>query len=157
MKKINTYILEKLHLNKELKQEDHYNYHPKTNLELLDLVDKLISERRPNPDLNDIDVSEIDIFDGIFNGLNCDGLDISKWDVSNAKSMECMFSWTERFDCDLSKWNVSNVENMKGMFYHASEFKGRGLEKWDVLTNCNMKDMFKYSPLEKNTPSWYHE
>ena len=157
MNNLKEYIIEKLKLNKNIKPVDHHQYHPKTNEELLDLCDKLIRERRPYPDLNDIDVSEIDNFDSIFNGLDCEGINITDWDVSNAKSMECMFSWSERFDSDLSKWDVSNVTNMKGMFYHASGFPGRGLEKWNVSDKCNMREMFEECDDLKNKPSWYHE
>ena len=54
--------------------------------------------------------------------------DISKWDVSNVKSMISMFRNSE-FNGDISQWNVSKV---KDMFI-----------------------MFSNSPLEKNPPKWY--
>ena len=67
MKQINKYIcdhfendkfsiLERLHINKDIKS---YNYHPKTRDELKELVDQLIKERGNDADLNDIDTSEI--------------------------------------------------------------------------------------------------
>ena len=45
MKQINKYIVERLHINKDTKN---YNYHPKTNGELIKIVDKLIKERGNN-------------------------------------------------------------------------------------------------------------
>ena len=40
MKKINKYIQERLHINKDI--GNHYNYHPTTKDELKELVDQLI-------------------------------------------------------------------------------------------------------------------
>ena len=43
MKQISYYIVERLHINKDIgKQNNHYNYHPTTRDELKELVDKLI-------------------------------------------------------------------------------------------------------------------
>ena len=56
MKNLNTYITEKILINKNTKT---YSYHPKTTDELTELVNKLIEERGYNADLNDIDTSEI--------------------------------------------------------------------------------------------------
>ena len=124
MQQINKYIQERLHINKDIKN---YNYHPKTNGELIKIVDQLIKERGNDANLNDIDTSEITDMDGIFEGSNFNG-DISEWDVSNVKIMNCMF-YKSKFDGDISKWNVSKVINMNHMFYE--------------------------SPLEKNPPKWY--
>ena len=41
--------------------------------------------------------------------------DISKWNVSNVKDMNCMFAYS-KFNGDISNWDVSNVEYTKGMF-----------------------------------------
>ena len=51
-------IYERLHINKDIKSNI-YNYHPKTNGELQELVYKLIKERGNDANLNDIDTSEI--------------------------------------------------------------------------------------------------
>ena len=50
-------------------------------------------------------------------------------DTSAITDMSGMFSFSQ-FDGDISKWNVSNVKLMNGMF--------------------------KDSPLQNNTPAWYH-
>ena len=135
MKQINKYIcdhfengkfsiVERLHINKDIKN---YNYHPKTNGELIKIVDQLIKERGNDANLNDIDTSEITDMTALFYYSSFNG-DISNWDVSNVKIMNCMF-YKSKFDGDISKWNVSKVINMNHMFYE--------------------------SPLEKNPPKWY--
>ena len=151
MNSLNQYIIEKLRINKDSKNQ--YNYHPKTRNELYDLVNKLIEERGSNTDLNDIDTSEITDMHGIFYGSGFNG-DISKWDVNNVKDMGAMFAYS-KFNGDISSWDVSNVTNMNQMFYN-SAFNG-DISDWNVInTNMfSMFNMFKDSPLEKNPPKWY--
>ena len=126
MKKINKYIQERLHINKDTGNHS-YNYHPKTIDELKELVDKLIKERGNDADLTDIDTSEITDMSVLFFNSNFNG-DISNWDVSNVKNMRLMFSGS-KFNGDISKWNVSNVKDMSFMFNN--------------------------TPLEKNPPKWH--
>ena len=90
MKQISYYIVERLHINKDIKS---YNYHPKTKNELKQLVYKLIIERGYDADLNDIDTSEITDMSVLFFNSNFNG-DISNWDVSNVKNMTYMFVGT---------------------------------------------------------------
>ena len=128
MKQISYYILERLHINKDI--SNYYNYHPKTRDELKELVNKLIKERGNEADLNDIDTSEI-------------------------TDMNYMF-YTSKFNGDISNWNVSNVKRMDSMFLR-SEFTGKNgdISKWDVSNVKDMGGMFNESPLEKNPPKWY--
>ena len=120
MKQINKYIVERLHINKDI---DSYNYHPKTRSELKELVYKLIDERGNDANLNDIDTSEITDMTELF-----------------AKSS---------FNGDISNWDVSNVKNMTWMFYD-SDFTGENgdISNWDVSNVKYMNDIFKYSPLQ---------
>ena len=148
MKQISYYILERLHINKDIKS---YNYHPKTKNELKQLVYKLIIERGYDADLNDIDTSEIIDMSYMFNGSYFNG-DISEWDVSNVKYMYCMF-YKSKFNGDISHWDVSNVEDMDYMFNYY-EFNV-DISNWDVKKVKTMKDIFNLSPLEKNPPKWY--
>ena len=127
MKQINKYIQERLHINKDT--TNYYNYHPKTNNELKELVDKLIKERGDDADLNDIDTSKITDMSQLFFKSKFNG-NISEWDVSKVEDMSSMFSYSE-FNGDISNWDVSNVKYMRGMFYK--------------------------SPLEKNPPKWYYK
>ena len=129
MQQINKYILERLHINKDIKS---YNYHPKDKSELKELIDKLIKERGNEADLNDIDTSEI-------------------------KDMYCMF-YGSIFNGDISKWDVSNVESMNGMFMNSKFTSKNGdISEWDVSNVKDMGAMFYNSPLEKNPPKWYKE
>ena len=153
MKKINKYIQEWLHINKDTGNH-HYNYHPTTRDELLELVNKLIEERGNDTDLNDIDTSEITDMSYMFYISKFNG-DISEWDVSNVKNMQEMF-YNSKFtgkNGDISKWDVSNVNNMKYMFRY-SEFNV-DISNWDVSNVKDMSFMFYKSPLEKNPPKWY--
>ena len=151
MKQINKYIVERLHINKDIKS---YNYHPKTKNELKQLVYKLIIERGYNANLNDIDTSEITDMSYMFNGSYFNG-DISEWDASNVKYMSYMLSNSSFTgeNGDISNWDVSNVEDMDYMFYY-SEFIG-DISNWNVKKVKTMKDIFNLSPLEKNPPKWY--
>ena len=126
MKQINKYLIERLHINKDTGNH-HYNYHPKTNDELKQLVKKLINERGNDADLNDINTSEITDMSALFYYSSFNG-DISQWDVSNVKDMSNMFE-DSKFNGDISNWDVSNVKDMNHMFYE--------------------------SPLEINPPKWY--
>ena len=150
MKKINKYIQERLHINKDI-DSNYYNYHPKTKEELKELIRKLIKERGNDADLNDIDTSKITdmsymFYDSKFNG------DISNWDVSKVKDMHSMF-YNSKFNGDISNWNVSKVINMERMFYE-SHFNG-DISNWDVSNVKDMSFMFTNTPLEKNPPKWY--
>ena len=151
MKQINKYILERLHINKDI---DHHNYHPKSRDELIELINELIEERGNDANLNDIDTSKIIDMNSLFYYSIFNG-DISEWDVSNVKDMSYMFMLS-KFNGDISNWDVSNVESMDSMFYR-SEFtcENGDISKWDVSkAKNNMYYMFSKSPLEKNQPKW---
>ena len=151
MKQINKYIVERLHINKDI---DHHNYHPKTNNELKELINELIKERGNDADLNDIDTSEIKDMYKLFYNSDFNG-DISKWDVSKVKDMYRMFQYSEftAENGDISEWDVSNVKNMYCMFYRSS-FNG-DISNWNVSNVENMDGMLSWTPLEKNPPKWY--
>ena len=156
MKKINKYICERLHINKDTGNHDHhYNYHPKDKSEFKELLKKLIDKRGYDANLNDIDTSKITDMNSLFDRSEFNG-DISNWNVSNVYDMSYMFMQS-KFNGDISNWDVSNVETMDGMFYR-SEFTGENgdISKWDVSNaKNNMYYMFSKSPLEKNPPKWY--
>ena len=124
MNNLSTYIIEKLHLNKDIKIKK-YNYHPKDKDELRSLIEKLLEERGNEADLNDIDVSDITDMSSLFRNLDPHKIDISEWNVSNVKNMGYMFYYCENFNSDLSKWDVSNVTNMEYMFYECNSLKNK--------------------------------
>ena len=122
MKKIGTYIIEKLKLNKDSGIQ--YNYHPTSKEQLQRIVRNLLHERGKDADLNDIDVSGVDDMAGLFNHvMDPHNIDISKWDVSNVKDMWMMFFRCKNFNCDLSQWNVSKVQSFGDMFLGCDSLK----------------------------------
>ena len=151
MKKLNTYITEKLKINKSTNL---YHYHLKDKKELRSLIKELLEERGKDADLNDIDVSDIMDMSELFYGLDPHNIDISKWDVFNVKDMSNMFYYCINFNSDLSNWDVSNVTNMESMFYNCENFNS-DLNKWDVSNVKDMHDMFYKCKSLKNKPSWY--
>ena len=151
MKTINTYINEKLVLNKDNIRYYASNYHPKDKDDLIDLTRKLIHKRGNDADLNDIDTSNITDMSVLFFGSEFNG-DISRWNVSNVTNMNSMFRGS-KFNGDISKWNVSNVKYMPWMF-KCSTFN-QDISSWDVSNVEDMENMFFDCPLEFNPPKWY--
>ena len=127
MKNLKDIIVERLHINKDIKSYN-YNYYPKTRDELYELVYKLIEERGDDADLNDINTSEITDMSEVFYESKFNG-DISNLNVSKVADMKYMFA-NSRFNGDISNWDVSNVKDMTDMFY-GSSFNG-DISNWDV-------------------------
>jgi len=106
-----------------------YKYHPTTKDELVEIIKKEVTNNGWKCDLNHIDVTEITDMSYLFSPTTNDGYglddfngNISKWDVSNVKSMSYMFA-SSKFNGDISNWNVSEVNDMSSMFSR-SEFNG---------------------------------
>ena len=151
MKTLNQYIQEKLIINKD--------YHDnmivvKSVNELRNIIEdrynKLGPGTKENPvDFNDIDVSNLDSFynynkaKGIFQKINIKYIDISDWNVSNVKTMNCMFAFCDELKSvgDISKWDVSKVTNMSFMFCDCYSFN-QNISDWDVSNVTNMSSMF---------------
>ena len=123
--------------------------------DLQKIIVETIKEEGPNCDLNWIDVSGVTDMSYLFNfteyltylqakrfrdqyPFNCD---ISKWDVSNVKTMEGMFSGCTEFNQDISNWDVSNVILMEGMFGFTKKFN-QPIGKWDVSNVIDFNNMF---------------
>ena len=154
MNNITVYINEKLRINKDSKNQ--YKYCPKNYKELRKIIERILSKKGVNADLNDIDTSNITTMANLFMGLYPCNIDISQWNVSNVTDMNYMFFKCKHFNCDLSSWDVSNVTNMKGMFSNCENFKGDGLEKWDVSNVENMNYMFyRARKLNCNLNNWH--
>ena len=156
MKKLNTYITEKLKIGKTAIK---YTHQPKDKVELRKILEERLANDK-NANLNDIDVSEItdmgeDEDIGLFEDLDPHNINISDWDVSNVKTMKRLFWNCENLDCDLSGWDVSNVEEMTGMFTNCFMFKGEGLEHWNVSKVEYMSGMFyNCIKLDSNLANW---
>ena len=180
MKKIKEYITERLKISSDIKID--YNYFPQTKEELQKIIIKLLDERGPNADLNDIDVSQVNDMSGLFNQTvikqDIHNIDISRWDVSQCKNMSWMFSNQDNFNSDLSQWDVSRCENMTGMFEDCRRFNSDisdwdvsnvktinrmfffceqlnvNLDNWQINPNCKMHSAF-YGCSIKKQPKWY--
>ena len=104
MKNINQFITEyivKKKLEKPIDSEDHYEYFPKTKNELIKNIKELFDNKIY--DFNCINTSEITdmselFYKDIFSNIK---FNVSKWDVSNVKSMRNMFKGCEFFNCAL--------------------------------------------------------
>ena len=65
--------------------------------------------------LENLDVSQITNLNSIFKHSYYNG-DLSKWNLSNCKYMNCMFQNSEFNNDSLKDWNVSNVGTTSHMF-----------------------------------------
>ena len=147
MKHLNQFITEyivKKKLDKFIDSEDHYEYFPKSKEELIYNIKKLIKQDIYN--FNCIDTSAItdmsNLFKDLYDKLENNDFDVSKWNVSNVTDMKYLFAYCKKFNGDLSKWNVSNVTNMMGMFGGCESFEGKGIENWDVSKVEIVEEMF---------------
>ena len=166
MKTLTKYLNEKLVINKSYKDSQSYTCAPKTFNELRKIINDRYNKLGPgtknNPiDFNDVDVSNIDSFcninEGIFDGTKFEYIAISYWNASNVKNMSNMFYNCKqlKYIGDLSNWNVSNVKSMNNMFEHCEQLKSVGdLSNWDVSKVNYMNNMFDNSGII-NIPKWY--
>ena len=145
MKRLSTYIQEKLIINQRFDEKliINKNYNDKMIVvKSFDELRKIIEDRydklgpgtEQDPiDFNDIDISNLDSFysiyeKGIFEYTRFKYIDISDWNVSNVESMRHMFYWCNELESvgDLSNWDVSKVQYNILMFH-----------------NCPIKDEYK--------------
>ena len=165
MKSLNQYIQEKLIINKDYQDSNIVvKYFDELRKIIEDRYNKLGAGTEQNPiDFNDIDVSNLDSLcneknDGIFERTYFKYIDISNWDVSNIKSMQCMFFMSNelRSAGDISSWDVSSVMSMRGMFSYCSKLKSVGdISNWDVSNVTNMNGMFcGCESFNQNISSW---
>ena len=148
MRSLVHYIQEKLVIKK-----NKYKYFPQTKDELKNIISKRIKDEGNEVDLNDIDVSKITDMSGLFEKTNFNG-DISKWDVSNVKTMEGLVCGENEFNQDISNWDVSNVENMSSMFIGANKFN-QPIGKWNVSDVKCFVNMFNWAEsFNQNISNW---
>jgi surface protein len=127
-----------------------------SNLELRNAVLKGYSDNATPTGLSEVTsiygpietwcVDKVDDFSYIFSDSFPDTFekfneDISRWNTSNAKSMNLMFLNALSFNADLSQWDVSNVKDMFGMFLYAEKFNSN-ISGWDVSEVTDMAAMF---------------
>ena len=125
-------------------------YTPRSNKELIILINLWIQIFGCDCSLNWINTSDITNMYGLFSDSDFTG-DISKWDVAKVKNMEDLFR-NSKFNGDISNWDVSSVTNMCAMFNH-SHFNG-DISKWDVSNVKDMYFMFYKSSFNGNIDKW---
>ena len=124
-----------------------YKFFPTNFHELRSLLKKLLNERGPNANLNDIDISQVTTFydkasdKGLFENLDPHNIDISNWDVSNVTNMVGTFWLCRNFNCNLNNWNVKKVRYMCNMFNYCEKFDS-SLSNWKTSNVINMFNMF---------------
>ena len=93
------------------------------------------------------------MFSGYF-GSTSFNQPIGGWDVSNVQLFGGMFTTNIAFNQDLSGWNTSSATNMSNMFNGAVAFNG-DITTWDVSSVTTMSNMFR-GALAFNQPigSW---
>ena len=81
-------------------------------------------------------------------------MDISGWNMMNAKTLDSMFVGTtiDNDLCDFSKWDVSNVKRMRAVF-KKTNFNG-DISSWDVSNVETMSQMFMCSSFNGNISGW---
>jgi len=142
MENLNIFINEKLKLNRNSKEKN-IIVHNKT--EFRNAVDDIIKKTGNNEtvDLNSINVSNlVDMTRLLRSYKTIKHLDISCWDVSNAKSMAFMFP-SSLETVDLTNFDVSEVQNMNGMFLDCTNLKEIGdISNWETKNLIDTNDMF---------------
>ncbi len=176
MKKINTYILEKLRITKANIKITEKTIVADDFRHLNRIIEREINKNGVHCSLNHIDISNIKDMSYCFHNYNIrnfDG-DISEWDVSNVTDMTAMFlqskftgkygdisDWdvsnvtrmdsmfdNSNYSGDISDWEVSKVLNMKWMFARTKSFN-TDISKWKINRKCTMDSMFLDSSLDK--------
>ncbi len=102
-------------------------------------------------DLSNLDVSQIEDLSFIFRYSPYNG-DLSKWNVSSCKNIDCMFGRSKFNNDSLKDWNISNVIKMNYTFYK-SIFNG-DVSKWDISNVLNMYSTFELSPFDGDISKW---
>jgi surface protein len=135
-----------------------------TTSELQDAVDEYLVDNSPGSEVASMYghpignwcVSNIADFSFLFNSFdffngerfNPDAAffneDISRWDVSSAKTLRFMFATATSFDQPIGKWDVSSVTDMRLMFDTAELFN-QPLGNWNVSSVTNMGQMFNHA------------
>ena len=116
-------------------------YKPKDKDTLEKLLKRMIEVRGDEGDFNDIDTSNIESMESLFNDNKTFNGDITGWNVSKVINMSYMFCDAISFNQDISKWKFPKVENMSCMFWDASSFN-QPIGDWEFPKVENMSGMF---------------
>ena len=125
-------------------------YKPKDKDTLKRLLKRMIEVRGDEGDFNDIDTSNIESMESLFQFNKTFNGDITGWNVSKVTDMNGMFFYASSFNQPIGKWEFPNVENMSNMFYGASSFN-QNISKWKFPKVTDMSGMF-YDAKSFNQP-----
>ena len=125
-------------------------YKPKDRDTLEKLLKRMIEVRGDEGDFNDIDTSDIESMELLFQFNETFNGDITGWNVSNVRNMRNMFFYAESFNQPIGNWEFPNVTDMNRMFSGAASFD-QDLSKWDlkgkkkteIFKGCPIKDEYK--------------
>lgn len=138
-------------------QSSKVKFKPKNEKDLTNIIIQRLEKNNEEPDLSDIDVSDIEDFSLLFCGyedytylqrdIDIDmvkKLDLSSWDVSNVKDMSEMFARCISLqEIDITGWDTKNVETMNSMFMGCKSLTSiKGIENINVSGVSNMSFMF---------------
>lgn len=133
MKTLTQYIYEDFKISKGVKT---HKYHPTTFEKLEQLVQQRFRDAKTDyVDLNDIDVSDIESFNNLFGGVfntTDKTIDMSCWNMSNAKNVSNMFQacGAKQIILPAKQWG-ENLKSLSAMFFHCVH-----LEQIINLENC---------------------
>lgn len=135
--------------------------------QLRGIISKRLAENPEELYLNDLDVSSIKDFSGIFSSylfgelLNTKKIHIEGWNTENATNMSGMFqACSELEEVDVSNFDVSNVTIMEYMFRKCRSLKKLDLTNWEVNNVRDMEKMFYHCESLKtigNVSKWKPE
>ena len=120
-------------------------YKPKYRNDLKELLKRMIKVRGDEGDFNDIDTSDIESMESLFQFNKTFNGDITGWNVSSVKYMNSMFWDATSFNQPIGDWEFPNVKSMSYMFSGASSFN-QDLSEWN-LKGKNITDMFSNCPI----------
>lgn len=166
MKSLTTHIAEKLVVNQQFDEKlivnQRFDEKLIVNKSFKDNTIKVVSKQQlggiiykrlaENPEelyLNDLDVSSIKDFSGIFSSyifrelIKTKKICIDEWNTESAKNMNSMFQSCRNLkEVDVSNFDVSNVTSMEYMFRKCKSLKELDLTNWKVNRVRDMEKMF---------------
>lgn len=142
MKSINSYINEKLILNRYSKI-----YFPKTRMEISAIIDDKINENEKKIYVGDIDISNLvkQNIGLIFSHLDVEEIEgLERWDVSNIMKMYGLFKGCEKLKNikGIENWDVSNCDRFDDMFKDCKLLTNLDLSNWNVRKSADTHEMF---------------
>ncbi len=118
-------------------------YKPTKNKQLKDLVNCIDESTGELISLAKIDTSKVTSMKELFRkSERKDFSGIEKWDTSGVSTFASMFESVECFDIDISGWNVKNAKSFYFMFWNASSFNQPIGAKWNTESAEGMIGMF---------------